>query len=620
MSEKQTHSFQAEVSQLLNLMIHSLYSNKDIFLRELVSNGSDACEKRRFVELTDDTSQSDEELAIWIDVDKDNKQIQIRDSGIGMTLDEVVENLGTIARSGTRRFLESIKEDDNAKDQQLIGQFGVGFYSAFMVADEVIVETRSANSDKGVRWISNGTDSYSLEEIDKDDVGTTITLKLREDALTYADDWKIRQIVSTYSDHIAIPIYLKDEEGNYQAINSGTALWTRNKNDISDEEYQAFYSSLSHDSEPPLSVLHNKVEGNLEYTSLLFIPQKAPFDLWERDRQHGIKLYIQRVFIMDDASELLPPYLRFVKGVVDCQDLPLNVSREILQESATIRKIKSALTKRVLTELERIAKDEPEKYQGFWDEFGKVMKEGLVEDFENREQLLELMRFATLKSGSDAQTVSLADYVSGFQEKQDKIYYLTAQNYPVAINSPQLEALKKYNLDVLLLTDPVDEWVVGHVNQYQEYPFNAVNKGQVDLTAFGETKKDEQKDDAANNNDDNTAVNSVIDKMKSALSDRVKDVRTTNRLTESPACVVSDDGDLGANLERILKQMGQEAPTSKPILEINAEHPIIIRLTENDAEVEDWANVLLDQASIAEGVMPNDPAAYIKRVHKLLTA
>lgn len=623
MSKPQTHAFQTEISQLLDLMINSLYSQKEIFLRELISNSSDAIDKRRFEALTDASLlNDDEELAVTITTDQDARTLTISDNGIGMSHDEVIDNIGTIARSGTKKFMQALSDSkDKGDDINLIGQFGVGFYSVFMVADKVSLSTRKAGSDSGVTWESDGKGEFTITESEKDAVGTSITLHLREDESEYLEEFRLKHIINKYSEHISLPIKMLgavplDEEGKpqegveaeFEAVNKGTALWARAKNEITDEEYQNFYQSLSYDMEPPLSTLHHKVEGNMEYTSLLFIPKKAPFDMWNRENKKGIKLYVRRVFIMDDAEHLMPNYLRFVKGVIDSQDLPLNVSREILQSDRDIQKIKARAVKRVLDELKRLAKDEPEAFQGFWSEFGQVIKEGVVEDMANKDNITPLLRFASTANEGDEQSVSLDQYVERMQDEQDAIYYITAESYQAAKGSPHLEMFSKKGIEVLLLTDPVDEWLVNSLNEHNEKPLKSVTKGDLELSDEEKKEQEEQK----------AELSSVTDKLQEVLTESIKEVRLTNRLTESPACLVADETDPGANLERIMKAMGQDAPTSKPILEINPDHDIIKKLDVENASFEDWAQVLFDQAALSEGAQIKDPAKYVKLVNKLL--
>ena len=625
MSNTTTHSFQTEISQLLDLMINSLYSQKEIFIRELISNSSDAIDKRRFEALTDASLLSDdEELAVTITTDSDARTFTISDNGIGMTEAEVIENIGTIARSGTKKFMEALKSNNEKSDDvSLIGQFGVGFYSSFMVADKVTLITRKAGAEQAVQWESDGKGEFTISEAERDTAGTTITLHLREGETEYVDDFRVKHIINKYSEHISLPIKMLgsvplDEEGKPQegveaeleTVNTGTALWARSKSEISDEEYQNFYQSLSYDMEPPLSTLHHKVEGNLEYTSLLFIPKKAPFDLWNREKRKGIKLYVRRIFIMDEAEHLMPNYLRFVNGVIDSADLPLNVSREILQSDRDIQKIKARAVKRVLDELKRIAKDEPETYQSFWSEFGQVIKEGIVEDAANKDKIVDLLRFASTNDSSESQTVSLNDYVERMSDDQDAVYYITGENYKAVTGSPHLEVFNKKGIEVLLLTDPVDEWLVDGLTAPNDKPFKSVTKGDLELSEDEKKEQEEQKEE----------LSSVTEKLKEALEESVKEVRLTNRLTESPACLVADETDPGANLERIMKSMGQEAPTSKPILEINPDHALIKQLDANSSEFSDWAQVLFDQAALSEGAQIKDPANYVKLVNKLLVA
>jgi molecular chaperone HtpG len=624
MSKQQTHEFQTEISQLLDLMINSLYSQKEIFLRELISNSSDAIDKRRFEALTDSSLlNDDEELAVTISADKDANTLTIADNGIGMLHDEVIENIGTIARSGTKKFMEAMKADKNKSDANLIGQFGVGFYSAFMVADKVSLVTLKAGTDKAVSWESDGKGEFTIGESDATKVGTVITLHLREDESEYLDDFRIKHVVNKYSEHISLPIKMlgaqpmddegnpkEDEQAELETINTGTALWARPKSEISDEEYQNFYQTLTYDIEPPLSTLHHKVEGNLEYTSLLYIPKKAPYDLWNRESKKGIKLYVRRIFIMDEAEHLMPNYLRFVKGVIDSADLPLNVSREILQSDRDIQKIKTRAVKRVLDELNRIAKDQPETYQEFWDEFGQAIKEGVVEDMANKAKITSLLRFASTNNDSDAKNVSLDQYVERMNDDQDTIYYITAESYQAAKGSPHLELFNKKGIEVLLLTDPVDEWLVNSLFEHNKKPLKSVSKGDLELSDVEKKEQEEHKEE----------LSSVTEKLQEALKAVVKEVRLTNRLTESPACLVADANDAGANLERIMKAMGQDAPSSMPILEINPEHALIKGLNVDSDNFADWAQVLFDQAALSEGAQLKDPANYVKLVNSLLTA
>ena len=625
MSKATTHQFETEITQLLDLMIHSLYSKKEIFLRELISNSSDAIDKRRFEALTDASLLPEEsEMRVQISLDKDNNSITIADTGLGMNKDEVIENIGTIARSGTKKFMQALEnaKEENNDNVNLIGQFGVGFYSVFMVADEVTLITRKAGEKSATRWVSTGRGEYTLEEYDKAEVGTTITLKLKEGEEEYADEFRIESIIKKYSDHISLPVELEKtitvesedeneeatESKEWQAVNTGIAIWARSKNEIEQEEYNNFYQSLSYDMEAPISTLHHKVEGNLEYTSLLFIPKKAPFDLYQQNGKRGLQLYVKRVFIMDDAENLLPNYLRFVKGVIDAQDLPLNVSREILQTNKDIEKIKGRVIKRVIDELTRMGKDDAEQYQGFWSEFGQVIKEGVVEDFANKEKLLPLLRFASTHNEDDKQNVSFADYIERMNDDQEAIYFITAQNYAAAKGSPHLEVFKKKDIEVLLLSDPVDEWLANSVNEFDGKTLKSVSKGDFELDEEDKKAQEQQEQEFSD----------VIAEVKESLGERIKDVRLTNRLTDSPACLVADENDPGANLERIMKAMGQDMPSSKPILELNPEHAIVKKLEKGADDLNDWAMVLFDQAALAEGAQLQNPADYVKRINKLL--
>ena len=615
----QTHSFQTEVKQLLQLMIHSLYSNKEVFLRELISNGSDACDRLRFAALTDAGLMEDgEALGLKVSVDKNEKTVTISDNGIGMTTDEVIENIGTIARSGTRQFLEALS-GDAANDANLIGQFGVGFYSAFLVAHKVELTTRHASEgvEGGVSWVSDGEGEYTIESIVREERGTTITLHLRDEDKEFAEDFRLRSIISRYSDHISLPIEMpsedKEKKGEWEAVNSGSALWSRPKNEVSEEDYHRFYQTLSYDTETPLATLHNRVEGNLEYTSLFFIPKKAPFDLWDREQRHGINLYVRRIFIMDDAKYLMPSYLRFVRGVVDAADLPLNVSREFLQNNKDIDRIRSASVKKILSELSRLADKEPETYSAFWTEFGKVLKEGVVEDHDNRTVLADLMRFNSTRSTDTEQTESLAAYFKRMPMKQKAIYYITAESHSAASTSPHLEIFRKNDIEVLLLSDPVDEWLVSSLNEYKDKPLKSVAKGALDLEDLA-NPEDKKASEAKEK-----ALAGLTEKMQSLLGECVKSVRVSQRLTDSPACLVADETDLGGNLERILQAMGQNAPDAKPIMEINPDHPLIRQLSPEHAQLEDWSRVLFDQAALSEGAPLPEPAAYVQRVNDLLT-
>ncbi|CAH0184999.1 Chaperone protein HtpG [Massilia sp. Bi118] len=633
-AEKETLGFQAEVKQLLQLMIHSLYSNKEIFLRELISNASDAADKMRFEAINNDALYgNDHELKIKVLFDKDAKTITISDNGIGMSRDEVISHLGTIAKSGTKEFFSKLSGDQQA-DAALIGQFGVGFYSAFIVADRVTVETRRAGSEpsSAVRWESTGEGDYTIEPIEKASRGTDIILHLREGEDELLSSWKLKSIIRKYSDHISLPIVMKKEEWDeekkenvvkdeLETVNQASALWARSKSDITKEQYEEFYKHVSHDFQAPLAYTHNRVEGRSEYTQLLYVPGHAPFDLWDRNKRGGIKLYVKRVFIMDDAEQLMPVYLRFVKGVIDSNDLPLNVSREILQESRDVRVIREGSTKRVLGMLEEMANsDEQEgkdKYSTFWKEFGQVLKEGIGEDATNKDRIAKLLRFASTQNDSAEQTVSFADYVARMKEGQEKIYYVTADSYTAAKNSPHLEIFRKKGVEVLLLTDRVDEWMLSFLNDFDGKELVSVAKGGLDLGKLeDEAEKKEHEETEGQYKD-------LVEKMKGALLDKAKDVRVTFRLTDSPACLVADEHELSANLVRMLKAAGQDAPESKPILEINPNHPLVTRLKYEDADQArfgDWANILFDQAMLAEGGSLADPAAFVKRLNEMLLA
>ena len=692
---KQTHSFQAEVAQLLHLVTHSLYSNKEIFLRELISNASDACDKLRFEALADPSLYGDQpELEVRISFDKTAKTLTVTDTGIGMSEAEAIEHLGTIAKSGTKDFMNRLTGDQKA-DAQLIGQFGVGFYSGFIVADRITVESRRAGlpAEQGVRWVSQGAGDFEVETITRPERGTSVILHLRDDALEFADGWKLKELIGKYSDHIALPIKMEGETwedgkeegqpgqmvktGAWDTVNQATALWTRPKKDITDEQYQGFYEQIAHDWQPPLAWSHNRVEGSTEYTQLLYVPSHAPFDLWDRDRKAGIKLYVRRVFIMDDAEQLLPRYLRFIKGVVDSADLPLNVSRELLQESRDVRAIREGNTRRVLGLLEDMVKAEtapganaaaadaapadgkvdigsgdstpsPEptelpdggvtdvvdkneaptaadtaakfaeeqardagKYATFWREFGAVLKEGLGEDHANRERIAKLLRYAS--TTSDAATVSLADYKARMKEGQKAIYYITADTLAAAKNSPQLEVFKKKGIEVLLMTDRVDEWSLSYLREFDGTPLQSVAKGAVDLGDLQDEAEKKAAEEAAE------SVKPLLDKLKEALKEQVEDVRVTTRLVDSPACLVVKDAGMSMQLARMLKQAGQRVPDSKPVLEINAEHPLVKKL-DGHAHFDDLAHILFDQALLAEGGLPDDPAAYVRRVNALLVS
>lgn len=625
-AHKETLDFQAEVSQVLNLVIRSLYSNKEIFLRELVSNASDAAEKLRFEALTDEALfEDDPELRVRVTLDKEAGTVTISDNGIGMSRQEVAETIGTIASSGTRKFFEAMS-GDQTKDSELIGQFGVGFYSAFIVADKVMLLTRRAGlgQEHGVRWESDGEGSFTIENVDKATRGTDVVLHLREDEKEFLESYRLRSIISKFSDHITIPVemekehYGEDEEkpetAEFERVNKGTALWMRNRSDISEEEYHEFYKHVSHDFENPLTHVHNKVEGNNEYTALLYIPQRAPFDLWDRDQKHGVKLFVRRVFIMDEADKLMPRYLRFVKGVVDSDDLPLNVSREILQHNRKIDTIRQANVKRIMSALEKLAESDKEKYQTFWDEFGKVMKEGPAEDYANRDRIAGLLRFATTHNETDEQNVSLADYVSRMQEGQDKIYYITADSPAAARFSPHLEMLKKKGVEVLLLSDRVDEWLVTSLTEFEDKQLQSVAKGALDL---GELEDKEEKESSEKQSEEHKEL---LQRMQDVLGEAVKEIRVSQRLTDSPACLVVEEHDMSANLARVLKSVGQDAPQTKPIMEINAEHPLVERLEgEQDGDkFGDLTKVLFDQAQLAEGGQLDDPAAFVRRLNSLM--
>jgi len=625
--QKQTLGFETEVKQLLQLMIHSLYSNKEIFLRELISNASDACDKLRFAAVENDgLYEQDPDLNIRIQFDKQARTLVISDNGIGMNRDEVIKNLGTIAKSGTKEFLANLTKEQ-LKDNHLIGQFGVGFYSAFMVADKVSVLTRRAGdpANTAIRWESKGEGDYTLEPAQKTTKGTEITLHMKEDAEEFLDDWRIRNIIHKYSDHISWPIIMpkprleekEDEEPKEpesETVNRAKALWTLAKSEIKDEDYQEFYKHISHDFEDPLVWSHNRVEGKQEYITLLYVPSRAPFDLWQRDQQYGLKLYVNRVFILDKAEQFLPLYLRFIKGVVDSRDLPLNVSREMLQNHKLIDTIRSACSKKVLSLLEKLAKDEPEKYTQFWQEFGKVLKEGPAEDYANKEQIAKLLRFASTHSDKDEQNVSLEDYLGRVKEGQEAIYYITADSFAAAKNSPHLEIFRKKGIEVLLLSDRIDEWLVTHLTEYQGKPLRSVAKGDLDLGQLEDTEEKE----AQKKIEDEFA--GLIKQVKEALGNEVKEVKITHRLTSSPACVVADQHDLSIQMQRMLKAAGQEVPVSKPILELNPTHPLISRLQaeQDDTRFKEWSHILLDQALLAEGGQLEDPARFVQRLNKML--
>ncbi len=628
-AEKQTLGFQAEVKQLLQLMIHSLYSNKEIFLRELISNASDAADKLRFEAINHAALfENDGELAIQVDVDKAARTISITDNGIGLSQQEAIDHLGTIAKSGTREFFSRLSGDQQ-KDAALIGQFGVGFYSGFIVADRITVESRRAGlpADEGVRWESAGEGDFTVETISRAQRGTRITLHLREGEDEFLSAWQLRSVIRKYSDHISLPIRMRKEEWDeekkemvekdeLETINQASALWARSKSDITDEQYTEFYKHVSHDFQEPLTWTHNRVEGRSEYTQLLYIPAKAPFDLWDRNQRGGIKLYVKRVFIMDDAEQLMPVYLRFVKGVIDSNDLPLNVSREILQESRDVKVIREGSTKRVLGMLEELAnadeQDKKDKYASFWQEFGQVLKEGVGEDATNKERIARLLRFASTHNDSDAQNVSLGDYVARMKDGQDKIYYVTADNWTAARNSPHLEIFRKKGVEVLLLTERVDEWMLSYLDAFDDKPLVSVAKGDLDLGKLEDEAEKKHKEETESEYKD------LVGKMKTALEAKAKDVRITFRLTDSPACLVAGEHELSGNLLRMLKAAGQKAPDAKPILEINPHHPLVQRLKYEEAKFDDWSSILFDQALLAEGGQLADPASFVKKLNEML--
>ena len=632
--QKEKLGFQAEVQRLLHLMIHALYSNKEIFLRELISNASDACDKRRFASNSGSLAHiSSPELQIRLAYDKTARTLSISDNGIGLSREEAISHLGTIAKSGTREFLSNLS-GDQAKDAQLIGQFGVGFYSAFIVADKVTVESRRADlaAQEAVRWESDGSGEFTVEAIELAETGTHITLHLREGEDEWLSSWKLREIVKRYSDHISFPIQLRKEEWNadtqtmelkdeWETINQASALWTRSKNEISDEQYTGFFQSLSHTQDQPLSWTHNRVEGRSEYTQLLYLPSRAPHDLWDRNRARGLKLYVTRVFIMDDAEQLLPAYLRFVQGVVDSSDLPLNVSRELLQESRDVKAIREGCTKRVLGMLEELANSEEtaqqEKYATFWTEFGSTLKEGVGEDFANQERIAKLLRFASTHNTDSTQNVGLEAYISRMKPEQEAIYYLTAESYAAALASPHLEIFRKKEIEVLILVDRVDEWMLSFLHSFAEKPLQSVAKGGASLDKFADAEEKKQQEEAA------TAHKPLLERLEKALEGEVKRVQVSARLVDSPVCLVMEEGDVSAHLQRMLKAAGQTAPESKPILEINVGHPLITRLAslaDNADEFAAWSHLLYDQAVLAEGGQPKDPAAFVKRLNKVLLA
>ncbi len=619
------HAFQTEVKQLLHLMINSLYTHKEIFLRELVSNASDACDKLRFEALTDNSLyDNDDQLKVEVEFNAEANTIVIRDNGIGMNKKEVIANIGTIAQSGTAKFVEKMKKSDE-HDANMIGQFGVGFYSSFLVAEKVELHTRRAGSKTGIKWVSQGDGEYTLETVKKDSRGTEITLHLRKEAEEFASDYRLRDIIKKYSNHISIPIMMPKaeapaEEGEedkkeqtateWEQVNGGTPIWALPKNQVTEEQYNSFYTGLSYDPEPPVMVLHNRVEGNLEYNSLFFVPSKAPFDLWDREQQHGVKLYVKRVFISDDAKNLMPNYLRFIRGLVDANDLPLNISREFLQDNPLLTKIRNASVKKVLTELKKLAGKDAEKYQNIWNEFGKVIKEGIAEDHENHDRITPLLRFASTHNDDDTQNVSFADYISRMKDEQKEIFFITAETYAGAKASPHMEIFKKRGIEVLLLSDPIDEWVVNQLNEIEGKTLKSIAKGDVDLGEDKDNKESEEKKEEA--------IKPLLEKIKEALGDEVKEVKMSSRLVDSPSCLVADQFGMGGNMERIMKAMGQEMPEEKPILEINPDHELVVRLENDDTNIEDWSHILFDQAALAEGAALKDPGAYVRRVNKLL--
>ena len=631
-ANQETLGFQTEVKQLLDLMVHSLYSNREIFLRELISNASDAGDKLRFEALQDDgLYEKDSDLKIRVEFNKELKTITVLDNGAGMSRDEVIENLGTIAKSGTKQFFESLT-GDQTKDSQLIGQFGVGFYSCFIVAKKVEVITRRAGESraKGVRWISEGENDYSIETVDRAKRGTKVVLHLREDADEFLNGYRLREIITKYSDHISFPIVMDKEdvkddisdkdkdkiESGEDTVNSATALWTRNKKEIKNEEYNEFYKHIGHDFEDPLAHIHNKVEGKLEYTSLLYIPSQAPFDLWDREQRHGVKLYVRRIFIMDDAQQLLPPWLRFIRGVIDSDDLPLNISREILQKNKVVDSIRSGCTKKIIGLLKSMAKNDEEKYQKFWKIFGKVLKEGVVDSTDYKDDLSHLFRFSSTHEDTEDQKVSLKDYVERMPESQKSIYYVIADSYMTAKSSPHLEIFRKKDIEVLLLSEPIDEWVTTHLSEFDSKKLQSVNKGELDLGDIqdeGEKKKDKES---------NKAHDELVKRIKDILDEKVKEVRVTSRLTTSPACLVSDDNDMGRHLEQILKASGQSIPGSKPILEINPDHPIIKKIDdEKDNDLfTDWSHILFDQALLSEGGQLADPVNFVNKLNAMIVS
>ena len=620
---KETMNFQTEVKQLLDLMIHSLYSNKEIFLRELISNASDAADKLRFEATTDDALfEGDSDLHVFVEFDKDAKTITIRDNGIGMNHEEVIQNIGTIARSGTKEFFGQLSGDQE-KDAHLIGQFGVGFYSSFLVADKVVLTTRRAGTtaEHGVRWESAGDGEFTIETVNKDQRGTEIVLHLRDEAEEFLNDWKLRSVINKYADHVPFPIRMfnpaeEGKEPEIETVNQASALWAQSKSDLSDEDYNNFYKHVAHDFEDPLAHIHQRLEGQYEYTLLFYIPKRAPFDLWQAEAKHGVKLYVKRVFIMEATEDLMPRYLRFVRGVMDSSDLPLNVSREILQHSPAMTAMKKGATKRVLSWLKDLAAKEEDKYAEFYKEFGNCLKEGVIEDEKNKEAIAALLRFSSTES--DAQTVTLTQYIERMKEGQDTIYYITAENLASAKNSPHLEIFRKKGIEVLLLADRIDEWLVGHLDKFDGKELKSIAKGELDLSDIGEDVAEEKEahEEAVK------SAEPAVKKLKEALGDKVKDVRTTDRLTASPACLVADDLDISGNMERILKQAGQDVPAVKPILEINPEHDLVKRLAKmrSKDKIADFSDILFDQAVLAEGALPEDPAGFVRKINALLVS
>jgi len=624
---KETMNFQTEVKQLLDLMIHSLYSNKEIFLRELISNASDAADKLRFEATTDDALfEGDSDLHVFVAYDKDNKTITISDNGIGMNREEVIANIGTIARSGTKEFFSQLSGDQE-KDAHMIGQFGVGFYSSFLVANQVTLTTRRAGltAEHGVQWISAGDGEFTLETIEKAKRGTEIVLHLRDEAVEYLNDWKLRSVISKYADHIPFPIRMMkpaqiDADGKVtepaveETVNQASALWAKSKSDLTDEDYNGFYQHVAHDFEDPIAHLHQRLEGKYEYTILFYVPKRAPFDLWQAEAKHGVKLYVRRVFIMEATEDLMPRYLRFVRGVMDSNDLPLNVSREILQQSPAMDAMKRGATKRVLSWLKDMASNDGETYQTFWNEFGNCLKEGIIEDHSNKKDIAALLRFASTEN--DEEVTSFADYITRMKEGQDTIYYITAESMAAAKNSPHLEIFRKKGVEVLLLSDRIDEWLTSHLSDFDGKALHSIARGELDLSGIGseEEKAAEKAEDETNAKE----ASPIAEKMKAVLADRVKEVRVSSRLVDSPACLISEETDISSNLERILRQAGQEVPEIKPILEINANHILVKRLADADeAKLKLWSNLLFEQSVLAEGALPEDPAGFVKRMNEL---